>query len=111
MSRHLGRRDVGPAGWELPVAAAVVWMCLCGVLLPAGRAITAALAGHGWIWPRGSDLLVKAIAGLITGDASAGLDATQAGALPSSGAVYTGIALVVLLFTGLSGSALWATRG
>ncbi|MGY1631894.1 type IV secretory system conjugative DNA transfer family protein [Geodermatophilus sp. SYSU D01186] len=110
MSAGPSRADVGPASWEIPVAAALTWSAAAALLLPAGRAAAAALAGGGWVWPDGAAALVSSVGGLLTGDATAGLDAGQAAAVPSSALVYGVTAAVLGLFVAVSGGAAWAAH-
>ncbi|SNS69448.1 type IV secretion system protein VirD4 [Geodermatophilus pulveris] len=110
MSAGRSQPDVGPAGWEIPAAAAVVWLTAGALLLPAARAAAALLTGGGWVWPDGSVALVASVGGLLTGDAAAGLDHTQSAALPRTGAVYAAVITVLVLFLGGSGGAVWAAH-
>jgi len=102
------RPDVGPASWEIPLAAALVWVTAAALLLPAGRAAAALLTGGGWVWPHGSAALVASVGGLLTAEPTAGLDAAQTASLPPPGAVYTAIAGCLVLFLAASGGAAWA---
>ncbi|SNR79634.1 type IV secretory system conjugative DNA transfer family protein [Blastococcus mobilis] len=108
MSAGRTRGDVGPASWEIPVAAVLGWLTAAALLLPAGRAVAALVTGGGWVWPDGSAALVSSVGGLLTGDRTAGLDAAQAAALPSPVAVYAVTAGVLALFLAGSGGAAWA---
>lgn len=103
MNAGRSRPDVGPASWEIPLAATLVWVTAAALLLPAGRAAAALLAGGGWVWPHGSAALVTSVAGLLTADPTAGLDAVQAAALPPPAVVYTVIAGSLALFLAASG--------
>jgi type IV secretion system protein VirD4 len=100
--------DIGPAGWELPAAAVLVWVTAAALLLPVGRAVAALLTGGGWVWPGRSGTLLAAVGGLLTGDTAAGLTAAQVAALPSPAAVYAGVAVLLLLFLAGSAAAAWA---
>ncbi|UOY00006.1 type IV secretory system conjugative DNA transfer family protein [Blastococcus sp. PRF04-17] len=102
--------DVGPAGWELPAAAVLVWLTAAALLLPVGRAVAALLTGGGWVWSGRSGTLVDSVGGLATGDPAAGLTATQVAALPSPAAVYTGVTAVLILFLAGSAAAAWAAH-
>ncbi|SHN52601.1 type IV secretion system protein VirD4 [Geodermatophilus obscurus] len=110
MSAGRPRPDVGPATWEIPAAAVLVWLTAGALLLPAGRAIAALLTGGGWVWPSGLSALVAAVGGLLTGDAAAGLDHMQSAALPGTGAVYAAVITVLVLFLIGSGGAAWAVH-
>ncbi|GAB3314424.1 hypothetical protein GCM10027451_29360 [Geodermatophilus aquaeductus] len=99
------RADVGPAGWEIPTAAALTWLAAAALLLPAARGAAAAVAGGGWVWPAGPRALAAAVGGLLTGDATAGLTAAQAAAAPAPGAVHTAVAVAVAGFLAGTGAA------
>jgi type IV secretion system protein VirD4 len=104
------RPDVGPASWEVPAAAGVVWLTAGALLLPAARAAAALATGGGWVWPIGSSALLASVGGLLTGDPAAGLDHTQTAALPGTGAVYAAVITVLVLFLVGSGGAAWAAH-
>ncbi len=108
MSVGQSQPDVGPTGWEIPTAAALVWLTVGALLLPAGRAAAALLAGSGWVWPHGSTTLLDSVGGMLSGDPAAGLDAVQAAALPSPAVVYAVTAAALTLFLAGSGAAAWA---
>jgi type IV secretion system protein VirD4 len=110
VNRIPSHRDVGPAGWEVPLAAALAWLFLTAMLLPIGRAVAAGLAGRGWMWPRGSDALLRSVGGLLTGDVDAGLDAVQTRGVPAAATVYIAISALVLLYLAASAGAVWAVR-
>ncbi|ADB73466.1 type IV secretory system conjugative DNA transfer family protein [Geodermatophilus obscurus] len=110
MSVGRSQPDVGPTGWEVPTAVALVWMTAGALLLPAGRAAAALLTGGGWVWPHGSAALVASVGGLLAGDPAAGLDGVQVAALPSSPVMYAVIAGALGLFLAGSGGAAWAAR-
>ncbi|TFV88113.1 hypothetical protein E4P40_10415 [Blastococcus sp. CT_GayMR20] len=107
MSAGRSHPDVGPASWEIPAAATLVWLVTAALLLPAARAAAGLLTGAGWMWPHGSAALLASVGGLLTGDRTAGLDAAQAAALPSSAFVYTAIAAALVLFLASSGASVW----
>ncbi|SFT82498.1 Type IV secretory system Conjugative DNA transfer [Geodermatophilus amargosae] len=97
--------DVGPAGWEFPVAAALTWLTTAALLLPAARGTAAAMVGGGWMWPAGMRMLAASVGGLLTGDATAGLTAAQAAAAPTPGAVYTAVAGAAAVFLAATAAA------
>ena len=110
MSGAHSRADVGPASWEVPVAALVTWLTAAALLLPAGRGVAAAVTGGGWVWPNGASALMASVGGLLVADPAAGLDAAQAAALPGGSAVYTAIAVLLVALTAASASAAWLVR-
>jgi len=82
-----------------------VWVAVGLLLLPAGQAAAAALAGAGWVWPHGGPELLRSIGGLLTGHPGAGLTPQQAADVPGPAAVYTLICLGELALIGLT---VWA---
>lgn len=86
------RPDPLPLTWELPVAAALAWVAVAAMVLPAGRGAASWLTGGGWVWPRPGPGLPASLAGLLTGHPSAGLSATTAAALPGGGVLYLVVA-------------------
>ncbi|MGY1829028.1 type IV secretory system conjugative DNA transfer family protein [Geodermatophilus sp. SYSU D01180] len=104
------RADVGLAGWEIPAAAALTWLTTGALLLPAARGVAAAVAGGGWVWPAGARALAAAVGGLLTGDATAGLTAAQAAAVPAPGAVHAAVAAAAVAFLAASGGAVQVGR-
>ncbi|RBY97557.1 hypothetical protein DQ237_01005 [Blastococcus sp. TF02-8] len=104
------RADVGPASWEVPAAAALAWLAVLALLLPAGRGVAAMIAGGGWVWPTDGAALAASVGGLLVGDPDTGLDAAHAAALPGTPAVYAVIAVLLVAFLVASGAALWAGR-
>ena len=110
MSAGRSHPDVGPASWEIPAAAVLMWLTVAALLLPAGRAAAVLLTGGGWMWPTGAAALLASVGGLLTGDASAGLTTTEAAAVPSAAAVHAAIGGVLVLFLAGSGGAAWAAH-
>jgi hypothetical protein len=106
------RPDVAPLSWELPAAAALTWLVTSLLLLPAARALTCALFGGGWAWPRGEQRLLASIHGLASGHIAAGLTTAQAGTMPTPGWVYFAIVAgeVLLASATLYALALWWRR-
>jgi type IV secretion system protein VirD4 len=107
VSAGRSRPDVGPATWEIPAAAALLWVTVAALLLPGGRAAAARLTGGGWVWPAGPAALASSIGGLLTGDPTAGLDASQVAAVPSTALAYAVTAAALGLFLAGSGGAAW----
>jgi hypothetical protein len=91
------RRDPLPLTWELPAVAALAWMGVAAMLLPAGRGAVSWLTGGGWVWPKTGADLTASLVGLLAGHPSAGLTA-PASALPAAGVVYLLVAMVELVW-------------
>ena len=102
--------DVGPINWEIPAAAAWLWLTAAAMLLPTGRGAATLLTGGGWVWPDGWAALIASTGGLLTGDVTAGLDAGGVAALPSSAVVYAVTATALALFLTASGGAAWVAH-
>ena len=90
------RRDPLPLTWELPAAAALAWVAVAAMLLPAGRGAASWLTGRGWVWPKTGAGLTASLIGLLAGHPSYGLTAPTASALPAAGVVYLLVTLVEL---------------
>jgi type IV secretion system protein VirD4 len=90
------RRDPLPLTWELPAAAALAWVAVAAILLPAGRGAASWLTGGGWVWPETGPGLTASLAGLLAGHPSYGLSASTATFLPADSVVYLLVALVEL---------------
>lgn len=98
------RRDPQPFTWEIPVGilTGVLLVLVLGVAL--ARSVANVLAGGTWQWGRREDLFTG-LAGVLRGDATAGLDpaalaaagATASPALLWSCIAVTEVLLVVLL--------------
>ena len=85
-----------PLTWELPAAAALAWVGVAAMLLPAGRGAASWLTGGGWVWPKTGAGLTASLVGLLTGHQSYGLPAPTASALPTASVVYLLVTLVEL---------------
>ena len=108
------RRDPLPLTWELPAAAALAWVAVAAMLLPAGRGAASWLTGGGWVWPKTGAGLTASLVGLLTGHQSYGLPAPTASALPTASVVYLLVTLVELAWLIVSLFALrtwWRTWG
>jgi type IV secretion system protein VirD4 len=90
------RRDPLPLTWELPAAAALAWVGVAAMLLPAGRGAASFMTGGGWAWPKTGAEMADSLVGLLTGHPWSGLGATTASALPTAGVVYLLVTLVEL---------------
>jgi type IV secretion system protein VirD4 len=103
------RRDALPLTWELPAAAALAWVAVAAMLLPAGRGAAAWLTGAGWVWPENGAGLTASLAGLLTGHLAAGLTTADATGLPASSPVYVVVVLaeVVWLIVSLLAVGFW----
>lgn len=109
-----GRSDVPPTTWEMPAAAALTWLVVAAVLLPAARGAVSWAFGGGWVWPTGGQALLGSIGGLATGRTTAGLTAAQAVAVPVGGHTYAAIAvaeLLLLVATVMAVRIWWHTLG
>jgi hypothetical protein len=89
MPPYQRRRDPQPLGQSWELAVAVLGGALLGLALAAliGLGAAAALFGHGWVWPHGTDTIGHVVAGLLAGHPGRGLPARQArlvaGPIPS----------------------------
>jgi len=92
-----GRSDVPPTTWEMPAAAALTWIVVAALLMPAARGAAAWAFGGGWVWPSDGHALLASVGGLATGHTTAGLTAGQAAAVPIGGHTYAAIAVAELL--------------
>ena len=107
------RRDPQPLARGGEVAALV----LAGLALATGWAAlvgqsgAAAVFGGGWVWPVGSDNMIRAVTGLLAGHPGRGLPAAQAGRLPAAWVVYTAVvAAEVAAAAALAGAGWLAAR-
>jgi type IV secretion system protein VirD4 len=82
-----------PLTWELPAAAALAWVSVAAMLVPAGQGAASWLTGAGWVWPTAGALTANLV-GLFEGHPASALAATAVSAAPSAGFVY----LLVILF-------------
>jgi len=108
------RRDPLPLTWELPAAAALAWVGVAAMLLPAGRGAASWLTGGGWVWPTTGAGLTASLVGLLAGHPSYGLSASTVAAVPGAGVVYLLVTVVELTWLIVSLLALrmwWRTWG
>lgn len=92
------RRDPPPLTWELPAAAALAWVAVAALLLPAGRGAAFWLTGAGWVWPKTGAGLSASLVGLLAGHPGAGLTRATAPARPAAAVVYLLVSLVELVW-------------
>ena len=111
-TRPRARADVQPTSWEIPAAAAAVWLVAAALILPASQGAAAALFGGGWVWPRGSSHLMASIGGLVIGRPGRGLPAELITRIPAGAPIYVLAILAELLLTAASFSTvvLWWTH-
>ena len=103
-----------PLTWELPAAAALVWVAVAVMLLPAGRGAASWLTGGGWVWPESEPGLTASLAGLLAGHPSDGLSASTVTHLPASSVAYLVVVLAEVAWLIVSLFALriwWLTWG
>lgn len=109
------RRDPQPIGrgGEVALVAVAGVLLMLGLAALAGLGAAAALAGGGWVWPRGSDAIGAVLGGLLTGQPGHGLPPDLAGRVPGRAAVYSGVAaaeLAMLTLAGVAGILFWRYR-
>lgn len=91
-----------PLTWELPAAAALAWMSVVALLLPAGRGASAWLTGGGWVWPTTEAGLTASLVGILEGHPASGLARAAASGLPGPGVVYLLLTLLEVLWLTVS---------
>jgi hypothetical protein len=98
------RRDPQPMthGWELAVVVLGGAVLGLGLAALSGLGIASALFGHGWVWPRGTDMAGHVIGGLLTRHPGEGLPVAQAALVPGPGPVYGCIAICELTLIALT---------
>ena len=104
------RHDPYPLTWEIPAGALTVLLMPAVLGVHLGRALANWAAGSGWAWPTGRALFAS-LPAVLTGQASAGLDALP-GAPAAAGAVIGWIVAVetVLLLTTTSAAVVLLRR-
>lgn len=93
------RRDPQPIsrGWEL--FAAAVGGALIAIALAAlvGLGLASALWGHGWVWPHGTETVIRVLGGLLHGDPGRGLPPNQLRQVAGPVPVYACVAAAELV--------------
>jgi type IV secretion system protein VirD4 len=96
------RRDAMPLTWELPAAAALAWVSVAAMLLPAAQGAASWLTGAGWGWPSTAGALTANLLGLLEGHPRAALAARPMPSAPSAGVVYVLVILVEVAWVSVS---------
>ena len=107
------RRDPQPIGrgWELAVVAAGGTLIAVALAALAGLGIASALWGGGWVWPHGTDTVVRVLGGLLHGHPGRGLPPDQLRQVAGPVPAYACIAAAELvLLTGALTTAVLAVR-
>lgn len=106
------RRDIAPVSWELPAAAALGWLLLAVIILPAGQGAAGWLHTGHFTWPHGTTALGHSLGGLLTGHLGEGLPQGAVAELASPTATYALIAVAELLLVAATAGAvvLWWRR-
>lgn len=106
------RRDPQPVGrgWELAVVAAGGALIAVVLAALAGLGVASALWGGGWVWPHGTDTVMRVLGGLLHGNPGRGLPPDQLGRVAEPVPVYASIAAAefVLLIAAVRTSVLAA---
>jgi hypothetical protein len=89
------RRDPQPMtqGWELAVAAIGGVLLALGLAALVGLGAASALFGRGWVWPHGTTVIGRVLAGLLTGKPGQGLEPSGLRAVADPAAVYACVAI------------------
>lgn len=83
------REPIAPArGGEIAFVVLSAVLLLVTAAAAAGVGLSAALFGHGWVWPHGSRSWVHLIGALTHGHPAAAFDAHTATRLPTATVVY-----------------------
>ncbi len=93
------RRDPQPIGrgWELAVVAAGGALIAVALAALAGLGLASALWGGGWVWPHGTDAVVRVLGGLLRGHPGHGLPPGQLRQVAGPVPVYACIAAAELV--------------
>lgn len=76
------RRNPYPQSWEIPLALLVAGVLILVIGLQVGRSVANLVAGGGWVFVARQDLF-SSLAGVVQGDARAGLSDVTATASPA----------------------------
>ncbi len=107
------RRDPQPIGrgWELAVVAAGGALIAVALAALAGLGVASALWGGGWVWPHGTDTVVRVLGGLLHGHPGRGLPPHQLRRVAGPVLVYVCVAVAELvLLTAAVTTAVLAAR-
>lgn len=96
------RRDAVPPTWQLPAAAALAWLSVTAMLLPASRGAAWWLTGRGWAWPETGGALMVSVKGILSGHPNMGSSATRLSALPPVALVYLVVMVAQVAWIALS---------
>ena len=110
-------QDTYPWTWEVPVGVGLAALLTVALSWQAARSVVNWLTGAGWVWPTQTTLFTS-LAGLLQGDARAGLSDTGPAAGPMmlwiAMAVFTVLTLTLVSVAGVYGWRRWgggAMRG
>lgn len=100
---YQSRRDPTPWSHGGEIALAAVAAAVLAIVLAAltGLALAAACFGSGWVWPHGTDTIVRVIGSLLAGHPGHGLPAGDTARLPGPGVIYGCIAVSEALLIGV----------
>jgi type IV secretion system protein VirD4 len=108
------RRDATPLSWQLPAAAALAWVSVTAMLLPAGQCAASWLTGRGWVWPDAGGALLACMKGLLEGHPTLDTAATRLSTSPPVALVYLLVIVAEVAWTTVSLlllAAWWHTSG
>lgn len=90
MTTPARRRDPQPIGrgWELAVVVAGGALVAVALAALAGLGVASALWGGGWVWPQGTDTVMRVLGGLLSGHPGRGLPPDQLGRVAGHLPVY-----------------------
>lgn len=104
------RRDPQPIsrGWELFAAAVGGALIAIALAALAGLGLASAMWGQGWVWPYGSETVIRVLGGLLHGDPGRGLPPDQLRQVAGPIAVYACVAVseLVLVSTAVTSAVL-----
>ena len=110
-------QDTYPWTWEVPVGVGLAALLTVALSWQVARSAVNWMTGAGWVWPTQTRLFTS-LAGLLQGDASAGLTRTGPVAAPMmlwiAMAVFTVLTLTLVSVAGVYGWRRWgggAMRG